>query len=93
MPLNATLDVAVKLVPVIVTVAPAGPLDGLKPLIVGGLITLKPVLLVALPPGVMTLIVNHYGDVYQKDLGPNTATLAAGIHEYNPDESWTKVTD
>jgi DUF2950 family protein len=43
--------------------------------------------------GVMTLLVNHYGDVYQKDLGPKTATLAAGITEYNPDESWTKVTD
>jgi hypothetical protein len=43
--------------------------------------------------GVMTLLVNHYGDVYQKDLGPKTATLAADIHEYNPDKSWTKVTD
>jgi hypothetical protein len=43
--------------------------------------------------GVMTFLVNHYGDVYQKDLGPKTATLAAEIHEYNPDKSWTKVTD
>ena len=42
--------------------------------------------------GVMTLLVNHYGDVYQKDLGPKTATLAPEIHEYNPDKSWTKVT-
>lgn len=39
--------------------------------------------------GVMTLLVNHYGDVYEKDLGPDTATLAAAIREYNPDESWT----
>jgi DUF2950 family protein len=43
--------------------------------------------------GVMTLLVNHYGDVYQKDLGPKTATLAAGMSEYNPDKTWTKVTD
>ena len=43
--------------------------------------------------GVMTLLVNHYGDVYQKDLGPNTAVLAAGMSEYNPDSSWSKVTE
>ena len=43
--------------------------------------------------GVMTLLVNHYGDVYQKDLGPNTAVLAAGISEYNPDSSWNKATE
>ena len=43
--------------------------------------------------GVMTLLVNHYGDVYQNDLGPKTATLAAAIGEYNPDEGWSKVTD
>ena len=43
--------------------------------------------------GVMTLVVNHYGDVYQKDLGPKTAALAAEMSEYNPDSSWSKVTD
>lgn len=43
--------------------------------------------------GVMTFLVNHYGDVYQKDLGHKTATVAAGISEYDPDSSWTKVTD
>ena len=43
--------------------------------------------------GVMTFLVNHYGDVYQKNLGPQTAAIAAGISEYNPDSSWTKVTD
>lgn len=42
--------------------------------------------------GVMTLLVNHYGDVYEKDLGPQTATLAAAVSEYNPDSSWSKVT-
>jgi len=43
--------------------------------------------------GVMTLVVNHYGDVYQKDLGPDTAKLAGAINEYNPDKTWSKVAD
>jgi hypothetical protein len=55
-PLKATLLVPVKLLPVIVTVAPTGPLVGLKPLIVGGLITVKLEPLVVLPPGVVTVI-------------------------------------
>ena len=43
--------------------------------------------------GVKSFIVNHYGDVYEKDLGPNTAQVAASIKEYNPDKSWTAVAD
>ena len=43
--------------------------------------------------GVMTLLVNHYGDVYQKDLGPKTSELAAGMNTYNPDSSWSKTDD
>jgi len=42
--------------------------------------------------GVMTFIVNHDGVVYQKDLGPNTATLAKQMKLFNPDSSWQKVT-
>jgi hypothetical protein len=38
--------------------------------------------------GVMTFIVNQDGIVYQKDLGPDSATLAAAISEYNPDKTW-----
>ncbi len=38
--------------------------------------------------GIMSFIVNHYGDVYQKDLGPDTAAQAAAIRAYNPDPSW-----
>ncbi len=41
--------------------------------------------------GVMTFLVNHYGTVYQKDLGPDSAKLAAGIREYAPDESWREA--
>ena len=41
--------------------------------------------------GVMTFIVNHGGVVYQKDLGPDTAALAAKMTTFNPDPSWTKL--
>jgi hypothetical protein len=43
--------------------------------------------------GVKTFIVNHYGDVYEKDLGPNTARRAAAITEYNPDSTWKLSVD
>lgn len=41
--------------------------------------------------GVMTFLINHYGDVYEKDLGPTTAETAAEMTEYNPGEGWQKV--
>jgi hypothetical protein len=41
--------------------------------------------------GVMTFIINHEGIVYQKDLGPNTATIARGMKRFNPDASWKKA--
>ncbi len=41
--------------------------------------------------GVMTFIVNHDGVVYQKDLGPQTATRAAAITKFDPSEGWTAV--
>ncbi|HEY1525380.1 MAG TPA: DUF2950 domain-containing protein [Candidatus Angelobacter sp.] len=41
--------------------------------------------------GVMTFIVNHQGRVYQKNLGANTAKIAAGIKEYDPDATWKLV--
>lgn len=43
--------------------------------------------------GVMTFIVNHEGVVFQKDLGPHTAELAERMTAFDPDPSWTKVTD
>jgi Protein of unknown function (DUF2950) len=43
--------------------------------------------------GVMTFIVNHTGNVFQKDLGSDTAKLAERMTSFNPDQSWTKVTD
>jgi hypothetical protein len=41
--------------------------------------------------GVMTFIVNQEGVVYEKDLGPETDKLVAGITEFNPDETWVAV--
>jgi hypothetical protein len=41
--------------------------------------------------GVMTFIVNHNGQVYQKDLGTHTARLAERMTSFNPDSTWKKV--
>jgi hypothetical protein len=41
--------------------------------------------------GVMTFMVNHDGVVYEKDLGPNTATIARAMKAFNPDSGWKKV--
>lgn len=38
--------------------------------------------------GVMSFIVNQDGVVYQKDLGKNTASIAAEMTTFNPDSSW-----
>jgi hypothetical protein len=55
-PLNATAVAPVKFVPLIVTLVPAGPLVGVKPVIVGALApTVKVLALVAVPVGVVTL--------------------------------------
>ena len=43
--------------------------------------------------GVMTFIVNHYGDIYEKNLGPDTTTIAARIGAYAPDTSWRRIED
>ena len=45
----------VKFVPVIVTLVPTGPLVGAKLAMVGGFVTVKLLLLVAVPAGVVTL--------------------------------------
>ena len=39
--------------------------------------------------GVMTFIVNQSGVVYEKDLGTDTATIAAAMTKFDPDSSWT----
>lgn len=41
--------------------------------------------------GVMTFLVNHEGQVYQKDLGEKTEEVAHAIAIFDPDSSWQKV--
>jgi hypothetical protein len=71
--------------------APGGELDYVvKGKMIGGFA------LVAYPAqyrnsGVMTLIVSHSGQIFQKDLGPQTAAIAEKMSSFNPDSSWQKV--
>lgn len=41
--------------------------------------------------GVKTFIVSHTGVVYEKDLGPQTASKAAAIRKFDPGQGWTAV--
>lgn len=41
--------------------------------------------------GIMSLMVNHNGVVYQKDLGDDTAATAKATSIFNPDTSWTET--
>lgn len=41
--------------------------------------------------GIMTFIVNNDGIVFQKDLGPGTASDVAAIRLFDPDLSWARV--
>lgn len=40
--------------------------------------------------GVTSFLVNHDRVIYQKDLGPNTKTVAAAITTFNPGAGWKK---
>jgi hypothetical protein len=41
--------------------------------------------------GVMTFMVSHSGDVYERDFGPDTATAVANINVFDPDDNWDKA--
>jgi hypothetical protein len=41
--------------------------------------------------GVMTFMTSHSGDVYEQDLGPDTAQEAAAIALFNPGKGWEKA--
>ena len=41
--------------------------------------------------GIMTFIVGPDGDVYQKDLGPDTGNVVAKMTTFDPDLSWSRV--
>jgi hypothetical protein len=40
--------------------------------------------------GVMSFSCNHDGVVDQKNLGKDTAAIAANMTKYNPDSTWAK---
>jgi Protein of unknown function (DUF2950) len=73
--------------------APLGEMDFVvKGVMIGGFA------LVAAPAeygvtGVKSFMVSHDGVVYEKDLGPNTLNEFAKMERFNPDRSWTPVTD
>ena len=41
--------------------------------------------------GIMTFMISHHGDVWQANLGPETAPIADGITTFNPASGWEKV--
>jgi hypothetical protein len=43
--------------------------------------------------GIMTLIVDSRGLMFQRDLGPETETLGAAIDAYDPGPGWVPVLD
>jgi len=43
--------------------------------------------------GIMTFLVSHQGRVYEKDLGGQTRELTRAIQAYDPDDTWTEVTE
>jgi hypothetical protein len=73
--------------------APLGELDFvIKGMMIGGFA------LIAVPAeygvtGVKTFIVSHDGIVYQKDLGPNSLSIAKATERYDPDKTWQRTND
>ncbi|QIG52673.1 DUF2950 domain-containing protein [Nordella sp. HKS 07] len=43
--------------------------------------------------GIKTFLISHHGGVYEKDLGPGTATIVEKIRRFNPDKTWNEVPD
>ncbi|UVM53269.1 DUF2950 domain-containing protein [Pseudomonas sp. B21-015] len=42
--------------------------------------------------GVMSFMISHEGQVFEKDLGPNSEKLAQSMKRFDPDDSWKMVT-
>lgn len=41
--------------------------------------------------GIMSFLVSRKAVIYERDLGPDTAKIAASVQEYNPDEQWSRL--
>jgi hypothetical protein len=75
---------------------PAAPLGTLDYVIQGAMI--GGFALVAVPAeyrvtGVQTFLVSQDGIVYQKDLGPDSLSIARNMQLYNPDKTWRRTDD
>lgn len=42
--------------------------------------------------GVMSFMISHEGQVFEKDLGPEGYKLAQSMKRFDPDDSWQEVT-
>lgn len=42
--------------------------------------------------GVMSFMISHEGQVFEKDLGPSSEQLAKSMERFDPDDSWKTVT-
>jgi hypothetical protein len=40
--------------------------------------------------GLHTFLINQDGELLQKDLGPNSGFIAAGMTVFNPDRTWSR---
>jgi len=43
--------------------------------------------------GIATFLINHTGDIWEKDLGADTNRIASRMTSFNPDHTWRKVVD
>lgn len=41
--------------------------------------------------GTQSFLINHFGDIYRKDLGAGTGRVVESMSEFNPDRSWSKI--
>jgi hypothetical protein len=41
--------------------------------------------------GVMSFVISHDGELYEKNLGAKSAEIASNMKSFNPDEGWSKV--
>ena len=43
--------------------------------------------------GVMTYMISHAGEVFEKDMGPDTDRIATDMSTFDPDSSWSKAAE
>jgi hypothetical protein len=39
----------------------------------------------------MSFMISHEGQIFQKDLGPESEAIAKAMTRFDPDSSWTEV--